>query len=78
MHICRPILFTGSDTTAVVLSNLFFFLMSNRQAFALLQAEVDKFYPPDEDGLSTKFLGDMPYLSACMSVIDFTHPLSLL
>jgi cytochrome P450 len=59
----------GSDTTSLVLSNLFFFLMSNRQAFAFLQAEVDKFYPADVDGSSVKFHGDMPYLAACMSVI---------
>ena len=59
----------GSDTTSLVLSNLFFFLMSNRQAFLFLRAEVDKFYPADEDGLSAKFHGDMPYLAACMSVI---------
>jgi len=57
----------GSDTTATALSNLFVFLMSNPQAYTCLQAEIDSFYPADEDGLSAKHHGNMPYLSACIN-----------
>ena len=36
----------GSDTTATTLANVFFYLMSNPEAYKRLQAEVDKYYPP--------------------------------
>ena len=68
------IAFKGSETTATTLSNLFFLLMSHPRAYARLQAEVDKFYPADEDSLNIKYHGDMPYLNACMSVSDFLIP----
>ena len=32
----------GSDTTAGVMSNVFYFLISNPEAYKRLQAEVDK------------------------------------
>lgn len=56
----------GSDTTSSVLSNLFFFLLKEPKYYKRLQAEVDKFYPPGEDALSTKHHNDMPFLTAAM------------
>ncbi|EMD31379.1 hypothetical protein CERSUDRAFT_119768 [Gelatoporia subvermispora B] len=56
----------GSDTTSSVLSNLFFFLLKEPKYYKRLQVEVDKFYPPGEDALSTKHHGDMPFLTAAI------------
>lgn len=59
----------GSDTTALVLTCLFFSLMRNPDVYARLQAEVDKFYPPGENALDPRHLKDMPYLEAVMCVL---------
>ncbi|OCH86875.1 high nitrogen upregulated cytochrome P450 monooxygenase 2 [Obba rivulosa] len=56
----------GSDTTSSVLSNVFFYLLKEPAYYKRLQAEVDKFYPPGEDALSTKHHGDMPFLTAVL------------
>ncbi|OCH87257.1 high nitrogen upregulated cytochrome P450 monooxygenase 2 [Obba rivulosa] len=57
----------GSDTTASVLSNMFFFLLRDPETYARLQAEVDKFYPPGENALDTKHHQDMPILHATIN-----------
>jgi len=57
----------GSDTTANVLTNLFFFLLSDREEYKRLQAEVDKFYPPGENALDTKHHQSMPILNAAIN-----------
>jgi cytochrome P450 len=59
----------GSDTTATTLSCLFWFLLSNPQAYLRLQAEVDDFFPPGEDILSTAHHPEMSYLNAVMRVL---------
>lgn len=56
----------GSDTTANILTHVFFFLLSNPAEYMRLQAEVDKFYPPGEDVLDTKSHQSMPVLNAAM------------
>ena len=56
----------GSDTTATTLANVFFYLMSNPEAYKRLQAEVDKYYPPGEDPLDPKYHTQMTYLDAVM------------
>lgn len=56
----------GSDTTATTLSSLFWFLLSNPQTYLRLQAEVDRFFPPGEDILSTVHHPHMSYLNAVM------------
>jgi len=59
----------GSDTTATTLSCLFWFLLNNPQAYQRLQAEVDRFFPPGEDLLSTAHHPHMTYLNAVMQVL---------
>ena len=49
-----------------MLSSIFYCLLRNPEAYARLQAEVDKFYPPGEDSLDPKHLPDMHYLEAVM------------
>ncbi|KAJ7706876.1 cytochrome P450, partial [Mycena rosella] len=57
----------GADTTATVLSNTMFYLLTHPQSYKLLQAEVDKIFPcgpgttePNDAAL----LLSMPYLNA--------------
>ncbi|KAG2110892.1 cytochrome P450 [Suillus discolor] len=52
----------GSDTTATTLSSLFLSILRNPQTYYRLQAEVDKFFPPGEDLLSTVHYPHMSYL----------------
>jgi len=56
----------GSDTTATVLSSLFFYLLKDQKTFAQLRAEIDRFYPPGE-GITTEHFGEMDYLDACVN-----------
>ena len=65
----------GSDTTATAMSNILFCLLTHPEAYARLQAEVDAFYPPDEDSLSPVHHPKMVYLDAVMCV---SPPLPLL
>ncbi|KAH7884698.1 cytochrome P450 [Phlebopus sp. FC_14] len=57
----------GSDTTATVLSSLFWALLRNPIAYRRLQVEVDKYYPPGEDALSTAHHSQMNYLNAVIN-----------
>ncbi|EMD39450.1 hypothetical protein CERSUDRAFT_111756 [Gelatoporia subvermispora B] len=57
----------GSDTTANVLTNLFFFLLSEPAEYKRLQAEVDSFFPPGENALDTRFHQEMPILNAAIN-----------
>ena len=59
----------GADTTASTLTSVFSCLLGNRDAYDKLEAEVDRFFPPGEDALSTKHHKDMHYLTAVMYVI---------
>ena len=71
----------GSDTTSTVLSGLFKFLLSDREAYLRLQKEVDAVFPREEgDPFDThKLEKDMPYLNAVMyalfdlSLSMYTH-----
>ena len=56
----------GADTTSTALTNATYCLLTQTDAYARLQAEIDKFYPPGEDALSPKHHRDMPYLTAVM------------
>lgn len=57
----------GSDTTATTLSSLFLSLLSHPQTYYRLQAEVDSFFPPGEDLLSTAHHPHMSYLNAVIN-----------
>jgi cytochrome P450 len=59
----------GADTTATVLSNAFFYLLSHPQAYKLLQAEVDENFPRGpgtKEPNDAEMLLNMPYLNAVM------------
>jgi cytochrome P450 len=58
----------GSDTTTVTLSNVFYYLMTDRKSYKRLQEEVDRCFPPGEDVLNSKHFVDMPYLDAVVYV----------
>ncbi|KAL6308816.1 high nitrogen upregulated cytochrome P450 monooxygenase 2 [Sparassis latifolia] len=64
----------GSDTTSGVLTSLFFCLLSHPEAYANLQAEVDKLYPPGENALDTKHHGDMAFLNAVLNEAMRLYP----
>ena len=59
-------LVAGSDTTASVLSNIFWSLVRHPSMYKRLQEEVDKYYPPGEDALNPKHHSNMPYLESVM------------
>ncbi|KAF7373203.1 Cytochrome P450 [Mycena sanguinolenta] len=55
----------GSDTSATVLSNTFFFLLSHPESYDRLQSEIDEAFPPgDKDPTDTALLSNLPYLTA--------------
>lgn len=61
------VIIAGSDTTATVLTGVFFYLLTHPEVYQTLRKEVDQAFPPGEgepfDGAK---LADMPYLSAVM------------
>ncbi|OCH88922.1 high nitrogen upregulated cytochrome P450 monooxygenase 2 [Obba rivulosa] len=57
----------GSDTTANVLTNLFYFLLSNPVEYQRLQAEIDKYYPRGESAFDVKHHQSMPILNAAIN-----------
>ena len=59
----------GADTVSSALASLFSCLLEHPEVYAKLQAEVDRFYPPGEDALSTKHHKEMLYLNAVMYVL---------
>ncbi|KAJ7266575.1 cytochrome P450 [Mycena rebaudengoi] len=55
----------GSDTTATVLSNIFFYLLSNPESYGRLQAEVDEAFPRgSKEPNNAPTLANMVYLNA--------------
>ena len=62
-HSC---LWLGSDTTATVLSSLFFYLLQDPKKFERLRAEIDKYYPQGEE-ITANHFSEMDYLEACIN-----------
>jgi cytochrome P450 len=63
------VIIAGADTTATVLSNAAFYLLSNPKAYKLLQAEVDETFPRgpgNKEPNDAALLLNMPYLNAVM------------
>jgi hypothetical protein len=58
----------GSDTTANAISNILYSLLTHPETYERLQAEIDQYYPPDEDSLNTTHHPTMVYLDAVMYV----------
>ncbi|KAJ3534186.1 hypothetical protein NM208_g7650 [Fusarium decemcellulare] len=57
----------GSDTTAIALTNLFYFLLKSPAALSRLRAEVDANAVFDDDGVVTyASVKHLPYLRACI------------
>ena len=57
----------GSDTTASVVSNVFYYLMQKPPDFVRLRQEVDEVFPPGEgDPLDSAKLAGMRYLNAVL------------
>lgn len=62
------IIVAGSDTTATVLSSLFWFIMCNPSVYRRLQDEIDRYFPLGEDAMDTSKHIHMSYLNAVMYV----------
>jgi cytochrome P450 len=61
----------GSDTSATVLSNTFFFLLSHPEVYKRLQLELDKVFPPgSKEPTDAAILSSLPYLNAVMYVFS--------
>lgn len=58
----------GADTTASVLANIFYNLLSNREYYRVLREEVDHFYSRNEDAMDTRHYARMVWLEAIMFV----------
>ncbi|KAI0690887.1 high nitrogen upregulated cytochrome P450 monooxygenase 2, partial [Cerioporus squamosus] len=57
----------GSDTASMTMTSVFYCLLTHPVAYAKLQEEIDKFYPPGESALETKHHRDMHYLQAVIN-----------
>jgi cytochrome P450 len=59
----------GSDTSATVLSNIFFFLLTHPESYERLQVELDKAIPTGgKEPTNAALLSRLPYLNAVMYV----------
>jgi cytochrome P450 len=68
------VLIAGSDTTAVALTNIFFYLLTHPDVFARLLNEVEKAVPPEVQYPDAILLAQLPYLRAVMNETLRLHP----
>ena len=65
----------GADTTATVLRNTVYYLLTNPAYYAQLREEVDAAFPPTETNtLNTEVLSSLPILNAVMYMLRPTVP----
>ncbi|KAF4611795.1 hypothetical protein D9613_003715 [Agrocybe pediades] len=59
----------GSDTTAAVLSNIFYYLIRDPRYFKCLQEEIDSFFPKHDaiEMIDVNALTDLPFLNAVIN-----------
>ncbi|KAF9783489.1 cytochrome P450 [Thelephora terrestris] len=60
------VVIAGSETTATVLSSLFFYLLRDPEKFERLRAEIDKFCPRGDE-ITVEHFDEMHYLEACIN-----------
>src|ERR1700712_4150006 len=69
----KILIIAGSETTATLLSGLFFLLLTNRSAFEKLQKEIrSSFINPAEMVFAAE--AELPYLNACISEALRVYP----
>ncbi|KAG9314406.1 cytochrome P450 [Chiua virens] len=65
----------GSDTTATVLKNILFYLLTNPTYYARLRQEVDAAFPPTEtSSLDLDILPSLPFLNAVINEVLRLQP----
>ncbi|KIJ45960.1 hypothetical protein M422DRAFT_29605 [Sphaerobolus stellatus SS14] len=57
----------GSDTTSTMMSNMWYYLLSNPSAYKKLQREIDSEFPPGVEISASPVLGDLGYLNAVIN-----------
>jgi hypothetical protein len=68
----------GSDTSATVLANTFFLLLSHRESYKRLKLEVDEAFPRAvKEPTDPALLSSLPYLNAVMYVFLATISIQL-
>jgi cytochrome P450 len=60
-------LVAGSDTTAVALSNVFYYLLVHSQVLTRLRDELESHLPPGDENLDMTLLGQLPFLNAVIN-----------
>ena len=63
----------GSDTTATVLTALFYYLLRHPAAYVRLREEVDATFPDGQEPLDVTKLANMSWLNACMCAQYVSH-----
>ena len=65
----------GYDTTATVLSALFYYVLGDQAIYARLQEEIDLYFRASEgkSRLDSSSLAELPYLNAVMLVVIFAR-----
>lgn len=65
-ELCISAVIAGSDTTATVLSHLWYFLLKYPACLQRLRQEIDEQFPRGQKLFDFSKQADMPYLNACM------------
>ncbi|KAL2847832.1 benzoate 4-monooxygenase cytochrome P450 [Aspergillus pseudoustus] len=63
---CGVFMNAGSDTTAIQLTHVIYYLLKNPAKLRKLQQELDEHIPPNDDLPSYSLVQTLPYLKACL------------